>query len=446
MKALFINLDSLKKISCFFFVELFFPPTMFFFVTVLFLSNYALGQQGSFEVNHNGANYRIEVKVLDDNSYQIKYNNKKSKFQNFSEENFAAAVKEIWPSPKSARLQLLHNAPDPFLQKVDVLLDSIKILDDFEFRHATPYIDIPAGVQLEMEITTENNDSVKKIKFTPNPENSYVAVITGVVDKDNLQNSSGKDIDISARIIAGRERNTVNNAVMLLPFHSAPDAGSYSIETQTGEIIVKDDTYNDVNDYITLTPNPYTFNVKINNNSIGFNADLSASDGQAAVLFTSGFMNTAGIQNRKPFNLFLAFADGVVRRLPDSSNPTTLQIFPASPPSMTLLNSNLQNVRQGDLTKVAKKWFEKINNNKIRTDVENELEIAKKKENIGSISFRHKDQKAPLLISKDQLNDLKRKSGVSIQNISDTYEYLTPENLNSPVEVPEQNYYLLERV
>jgi len=46
----------------------------------------------------------------------------------------------------------VHNAADPAASLVDVYLNGSRILDDFTFRSATPFIDVPANIFLNLGI------------------------------------------------------------------------------------------------------------------------------------------------------------------------------------------------------------------------------------------------------------------------------------------------------
>ena len=49
-----------------------------------------------------------------------------------------------------ARLQIIHNAADPALDMVDVYVNGQLQLDDFQFRSATPFINVPGGVLIDV--------------------------------------------------------------------------------------------------------------------------------------------------------------------------------------------------------------------------------------------------------------------------------------------------------
>ncbi|MGE5810619.1 MAG: hypothetical protein ACM339_03900, partial [Ignavibacteria bacterium] len=55
-------------------------------------------------------------------------------------------------SAQTARLQVIHNAADPAAVSVDIYLNGGLLLNDFEFRTATPFIDAPAGTPINVGV------------------------------------------------------------------------------------------------------------------------------------------------------------------------------------------------------------------------------------------------------------------------------------------------------
>ena len=46
-------------------------------------------------------------------------------------------------SSSTARLQVIHNAADPAAATVDIYVNNTLFIDDFNFRTATPFVDVP---------------------------------------------------------------------------------------------------------------------------------------------------------------------------------------------------------------------------------------------------------------------------------------------------------------
>ncbi len=59
-----------------------------------------------------------------------------------------------------SRLQVIHNSADVAAENVDIYLNGDLLLDDFAFRTATPFIDAPADVELNIGVAPGNSSSV----------------------------------------------------------------------------------------------------------------------------------------------------------------------------------------------------------------------------------------------------------------------------------------------
>ena len=85
-----------------------------------------------------------------------------------------------------ARLQVIHNAADPIANEVDVYLNGTLALNDFAFRTATPFIDVPAGVDINIGVAPGNsgsvNDTLKNFVVNFASGGTYIAIANGVVD------------------------------------------------------------------------------------------------------------------------------------------------------------------------------------------------------------------------------------------------------------------------
>ena len=65
-----------------------------------------------------------------------------------------------FPSASVARLQVIHNAANPAAAIVDVYVNGTLLLDNFAFRTATSYIDVPADMLLNIGVAAGNSTSV----------------------------------------------------------------------------------------------------------------------------------------------------------------------------------------------------------------------------------------------------------------------------------------------
>ncbi len=229
----------------------------------------------------------------------------------------------------TARLQVIHNAADPAASVVDVYVNdgATPLIDNFAFRTATPFIDVPAGVQLNLQIAPGNSSSsaqaIATIPVTLEPNQTYVAIANGILGSGFAANPDGEDIGfklfpVDGVLEEGRSRLGVN----LIVFHGATDAPTVDVFARLGNFTyraVNDLTYGEFSDYKFFFARNYTLTVTPGNSTTGvasFTADLSGLGGGAAVVFASGFLNPAANNNGPAFGLYAALPNGAVVALP----------------------------------------------------------------------------------------------------------------------------------
>ena len=83
--------------------------------------------------------------------------------------------------------------------EVDVYVNGDLLLDDFAFRAATPYIDVPAGVVLEIGVapgtSTGPGDIIATFPVTLAVNETYAVIANGVLDPDQFApNPDGRSI------------------------------------------------------------------------------------------------------------------------------------------------------------------------------------------------------------------------------------------------------------
>jgi hypothetical protein len=237
----------------------------------------------------------------------------------------------------AARLQVIHNAADPVASEVDVYINGNLALDDFAFRKATPFIDVPAGVTLNIGIAPGNStsvdDTIKNFPVQFEDGETYVAVANGVIDPSGFApNPDGRDISFA--IFAKddiREKGENNHKVDFIVLHGSTDAPTVDVIARDVATIVDDAAYGDITDYIRVPAGNYILDITPgdDNNTIvaSFRADLSGLGGGAAVVFASGFLNPSANQNGEAFGLFAALPDGNVAQFPALEPFARLQVI-----------------------------------------------------------------------------------------------------------------------
>jgi hypothetical protein len=237
------------------------------------------------------------------------------------------SVLELPSVQATARLQVIHNAADPSAEVVDVYVNggAVPFLDDFEFRTATPYVDVPAGVNLNIGIapgsSTGPGDIITDFDVTLTPNERYVAIANGVLSPGGFDpNPDGREIGFTLFPRGGMREYVHLGLVKVIVFHGATDAPAVDVIARGRWFdwkIVDNAAYGDFSDYATLLPWEYGLDVTLaNDNSAvvaSYEVDLGPAGGKGVTVFASGFLNDA---QGPAFGLFAALPDGTVLELP----------------------------------------------------------------------------------------------------------------------------------
>lgn len=213
-----------------------------------------------------------------------------------------------------ARIQIIHNAPSP---TVDIYAGTDKLLDNFAFRTATPFMDVPAGVTIPIGVALDNSQSSADaiatfpVQFAANRR--YVVVATGIV---------GGNPGFTLKVYdMGLENASTPDNIGLLFFHGSPDAPAVDIVVG-GNPVIDNASYGDFQGYLDLPANSVDFRLSVtpaNDNSTivaSYNADLRFWRGRTAVIFASGFLGG----NSPAFEPWVALSNGGTFPLPRASN------------------------------------------------------------------------------------------------------------------------------
>ena len=221
----------------------------------------------------------------------------------------------------TAEVQIIHNSADPAAEFVDIYLDGVLIADDFEFRTASAFLEVPADTPINIDIAPQNSSDVSDSVFNLNPtltaDETYIAVANGVLDPSQFDasfNSIGFGIDVFGGAL--QSSATAGN-VSVLVHHGATDAPTVDVrETSVpAGIIVDDISYTEFQGYLDLATQDYTLDVELGDNSAvvaSYEAPLqtlSLAD-SAITVVASGFLDPALNQNGEAFGLWVALPAG----------------------------------------------------------------------------------------------------------------------------------------
>ena len=230
------------------------------------------------------------------------------------------------PEAATARVQVIHNAADPAAASVDIWIDDEKAIDNFAFRAATPYLDLPAGVEFVIGVapstSTSADDALATFPVTLAEDGTYVVIANGVLAPAEFEanpNSRATGFTLLVKDMA-REASSTAGQVQFFALHGATDAPIVDVIARGVATLVADAGYADMTGYVTVPPGSYTLDVTPGSDNAtvvaSFTADLSGLGGGAAVVFASGFLSPVNDKNGPGFGLFAALPNGTVVAFP----------------------------------------------------------------------------------------------------------------------------------
>lgn len=222
----------------------------------------------------------------------------------------------------TAKVQVIHNAADPAANKVDIYLNgqAVAALDNFAFRTATQFIDLPSGMPITIGVAPEGStsyaDTLKTFTFTLEAGKTYLAIANGVIDPTTFAaNNDPKALPIGFNLypFEGRTVSASTTDANVFVYHGATDAPAVDILVNGEKVApLSNVSYGMATGYLTLGPATYKLGVAPAGGSplVTFSADLTQAAGKAMVVLASGFLNPAANENGAAFGLFVVTPEG----------------------------------------------------------------------------------------------------------------------------------------
>jgi hypothetical protein len=270
------------------------------------------------------------------------------------------------PLPEStAEIQVIHNSADAAAATVDVYLNGTLTLDNFAFRTATPFVEVPAGVEIEVAIAGANStsvgDAIATFPYSLASGGKYIIVANGIVSPSGYSPATPFNLYVYPM---AQDAAVVSTNTDVLVFHGSTDAPTVSVwETAVpaGELF-NDFTYGDFEGYLELPTADYVVEVRDNAGTTpvaAYSAPLEtlALDGQALVVLASGFLNPANNSGGAAFGLWVALSTGgdlvelpaaSLTGVEENSAINGLNIYPN--PAQNVLNINFSTEESTDVT------------------------------------------------------------------------------------------------
>jgi hypothetical protein len=214
-----------------------------------------------------------------------------------------------------ARVQVIHNSADNAAAEVDVYINDEMAIDNFKFRTATPFLDLPAATNLKISIAPANStssaDAIADFNFTLTEDETYIIVANGIVSTSGYSPSPAFDLYVNS----GREAALTATNTDVLVFHGATDAPTVDIVVPGAGTIVDNISYGEFEGYLELATNNYTLEVRDESGMTvvaSYQAPLTDLNlqGAALTILASGFLNPANNSNGANFGLFVALPAG----------------------------------------------------------------------------------------------------------------------------------------
>jgi hypothetical protein len=241
----------------------------------------------------------------------------------------------------STRLQVIHNCADAAAATVDVWLNNTLLIDNFQFRKASPFIDAPAGVAFDVTIqpsnSTDTTNGLARFTYTLSATNKYVIVANGTVSPTGYNPAQPFNLDVFA---AGQEASGNPANTNILVYHGATDAPTVDIVAGPATLVDNISYAQFSTAYLQLPTADYVISVTDATGATtvaSYGAPLATLNlqGASAVALASGFLNPANNSNGPNFGIWVALPSGgdlvplqVVTSLSSLNNEAGITVFP----------------------------------------------------------------------------------------------------------------------
>jgi hypothetical protein len=250
----------------------------------------------------------------------------------------ARSLADFTAAAALANLQIIHNSPDPAVESVDIFVNGDEFLTSIDYKTATAFTQVPAGVELSIEIAPAGagiGAALPAIPVTLTDGESYIAVASGVVDPSGFSGAAGFSLELlSGAQLTAADENNVDVVVQ----HGSPDAPNVDIyleQTGSDTPAIADLGYPDFSGYAALSPDNEVVGIAGAGGEIllEFSAPFATLDaaGAAVTVLASGFFDEANATEGNAFGLIAVLADGTVLELEEFVPSANLQIVHNSP-------------------------------------------------------------------------------------------------------------------
>jgi hypothetical protein len=262
---------------------------------------------------------------------------------------------------QTARVQVVHNSPNA--PAVDVFLGATKLLPNFAFRNASPFVDAPAGspIQIRLKPASASNDTSGPAYFreyTLESGKGYYLIANGnlpvgtyATNPDNLP--TGFDITV---IPDAKEVSMEAGNVELRIFHGVTDAPTVDIKAQGVATLVDNAPFRAFSNYIPVPAATYTVQISPASGSpnlLAYAAPLSGLAGKTALVLASGYFDPAQNQNGPAFGIWAFTTTGEAIQLPTANSRVQIVHNCANAPAVDIFVNGAKAVPALDFRKAT---------------------------------------------------------------------------------------------
>jgi hypothetical protein len=253
------------------------------------------------------------------------------------------ALVELPPYVPKARLQVIHNSADTALKVVDVWVNETLLFDNFAFRTASPFMDVPAGVDIDVAVkgpdSQDPSNPIWSNTYNLTEDEKYIMVANGVAYLTGYNPPEPLNVSVYAGAL---EEASAGNVTDLLVYQGVTDAPVIDVVDwgTTGATLVNNMSYGGFDGYVELQTANYSLNItdETGTNVLGnFAAPLAdlALEGKSLTILASGFLDPSVNNDGPAFGLLAVKADGTAWMLNNTTgigespvDQSTLNVYP----------------------------------------------------------------------------------------------------------------------
>lgn len=222
------------------------------------------------------------------------------------------------PAPVYTEVQFIHNSADAALSEMDIYADGVLILNNLSFHAASPYLNLQAGVPIDISVAESTSNSVEDafINFTYvlNENESYLFIADGIYSMTGYNPAP----DFQFVMYEGARMEAVNTSETdVIVYQGCTDMPSVMIKDQSDlSIWAAEVAHQDFTEYMSLQPGSehgIAFITSMGDMNLGqyaLNILTPDWDGKSVTVLLNGFLNPANNSDGQMLQCWYAAADG----------------------------------------------------------------------------------------------------------------------------------------